>query len=178
MGLSYIDEIARVGAVDDQMSNQFEFYFLGTPVLNIQEIALRMDKSFDIPKRSVTKVDINYQGVKIPKLVAQEDTDKTLTLNFRLDQNWMIYNTLNIWFGKTNNHFNGSMKKTDDRTVTLIFRAFKGNKETSRILLFKNVQIMSIKPSEFDHSSNEPIRVECEFIYTDMEDAINDFFIR
>ena len=178
MGLSYIQEIAKVGVVDDQMSNQYEFYFLGTPVLNIQEISLRMDKSFDIPKRSVTKVDINYQGVKIPKLVAQEDTDKTLTLNFRLDQNWMIYNTLNIWFGKTHNHFNGSMKKTDDRTVTILFRTFKNNKEDSRVFLFKNVQIMSIKLSEFDHTSNEPTRVECEFIYTDMEDFINDLFIR
>lgn len=177
MSLSYLDKLARVGAVDDQMSNQFEIYFLGTPVINIEEMSLRMDRSIDIPKRSVVKSEINYQGVKIPKLTSNEETDKTITLNFRLDQNWMVYNTLNIWFGKTHNHFNGSMKKTDDRTVTLVFRAFKNNNETSRLFLFKNLQIMSIKLSEFDHTSNEPIRVECEFIYSDMEDAINDFFI-
>jgi hypothetical protein len=178
MGLSYITELSKYGSVDDQMSNQFEVYFLGPSVLNIQEMALRMDRSIDIPKRSVAKTEISYQGVKIPKLTSNEETDKTITLNFRLDQNWMVYNTLNIWYGRTHNPYNGSMKKTEERSVTMLFRAFKNNKDSSRDLVFKHVQIMSIKLSEFDHTSNEPIRVECEFIFAYIQDFINDFFIR
>lgn len=177
MGLQYLSNLAKVGAVDDQMSNQYEVIFLGIPVLNFEELKLRMDRSFDIPERSVTKVDINYQGVKIPKLVAQEETDKSLTLSFRLDENWMVYNTLNIWFGKTNHPKTGAMKKTDDRTTTLVFRTFKKNDETSRTIVFKYVQIQSIKLTEFDYTSGDPIRVECKFIYAYIEDPINDFFI-
>ena len=177
MGVKYLSDLAKVGDVDDQMANQFEVIFLGIPVLNFEELKLRMDRSFDIPERSVTKVDINYQGVKIPKLVAQEETDKTITLNFRLDENWMVYNTLNIWYGKTNHPKTGAMKKTDDRTTTLVFRTFKKNNENSRTILFKYVQIQSIKLTEFDHTSNEATRVECKFIYAYLEDPINDFFI-
>lgn len=177
MGLSYIEDLSKYGAIDDQMANQFELYFFGKPVSNIQEIALRMDKSFDIPEKSVSKVDINYQGVKIPKLLSQEETDKSFNLTFRLDENWMVYNTLNIWFGRTLHPKKGSTLPIKDREVTALFRALKKNKEVSREFVFRHVLISSIKLLEFDHSSSEPTRVDCKFIYSYVDDPINDLFI-
>lgn len=174
MSLSYLSQLSTP---DDQMANQFSVTFIGKPVLNIQEMTLRMDKTLDIPENVVTKTDIKYQGFTIPKINSQEETDKSFSLNFRLDENWMVYNTLNIWYGKTFNPRNASTKPIDDRHATLIFQAFKKNREVSRTIIFKFVQIMSIKLTEFDNSSNEPSRVEAKFIYAYKEDPINDFFI-
>jgi hypothetical protein len=158
------------GLSDDQMLNQFEVVFTTIPGGgNTELLKLRMDRSFDIPERTMATYDIEYQGIKIPKLSAKEDTDKTFTLNFRLDANWEVYDALNTWFKTGLNEDNGAGGTEATNRTTVVFNAYGTGRTIKYSMTFNGVRIKSIKLESFDMTSSEPSRVECSFIYATVD---------
>jgi hypothetical protein len=165
MAISY-----TAGLSDDQMANQFEVVFTTIPGGgDTNLLKLRMDRSMDIPERTMATYEIEYQGVKIPKLSAKEDTDKTFTLNFRLDGNWAVYNALNGWFKTGLNENNGSAGTEASNRTTVVFNAYGTGRAIKYSMTFNGVRIKSIKLETFDMTSAEPSRVECSFIYASVD---------
>jgi hypothetical protein len=165
MAISY-----TAGLSDDQMANQFEVVFLTIPGGgNSELLKLRMDRSLDIPERTMATYDVEYQGIKIPKLSAKEDTDKTFTLNFRLDANWAVYDALNKWFKNGLNEDNGSAGTEATNRTTVVFNAYGTGRTIKYSMTFNGVRIKSIKLEAFDMTSSEPSRVECSFIYASVD---------
>lgn len=166
MAISYTE-----GLADDQMANQFEVLFVsaipGGGDSNL--LKLRMDRSFDIPERTMATYEIEYQGVKIPKLASKEDTDKTFTLNFRLDGNWAVYDALNNWFKTGFNEDNGSSANESQTRISMIFNAYGVGRSLKYTMTFNYVRIKSIKLEAFDMTSSEPSRCECSFIYATVD---------
>jgi len=162
MAISYTE-----GLADDQMANQFEVLFVGVIPGggNSNLLKLRMDRSFDIPERTMATYEIEYQGIKIPKIASKEDTDKTFTLNFRLDGNWAVYDALNNWFKTAFNEDNGSSSTESQTRISMIFNAYGVGRSLKYNMTFNHVRIKSIKLEAFDMTSSEPSRCECSFIY-------------
>ena len=44
-------------------------------------------------------------------------------------------------------------------------QALGANKEIKKTMKYTGVKLRSIKPTEFNNESGDPVRVECEFIY-------------
>jgi len=162
MAISYVE-----GLADDQMANQFEVLFVGTIPGGGDSnlLKLRMDRSFDIPERAMATYDVEYQGIKIPKLSSKEETDKTFTLNFRLDGNWKVYDSLNRWFKTGFNENNGANGTESASRISMIFNAYGTGRTLKYTMTFNYVRIKSIKLEAFDMTSSEPSRCECSFIY-------------
>lgn len=162
MAISYTE-----GLADDQMANQFEVLFVGTIPGGGDSnlLKLRMDRSFDIPERTMATYEIEYQGIKIPKIASKEDTDKTFTLNFRLDGNWKVYDSLNKWFKSNFNEDTGASNTEAQSRISMIFNAYGTSRSLKYSMTFNSVKIKSIKLEAFDMTSSEPSRCECSFIY-------------
>ena len=170
MALNYLSSLS---VADDQMANQFDVVFNGTfPTTGdtsekstATELKLRMDRSIDIPEVKVATYDIEYRGMKMPMLSQKEDFDKTVSLNFRLDENWKVFNTLQSWYTKAFDPTTGVRGNYADTNITMTVNAYSGT-TVKKTFTFENVRIKSLKLETFDHGSSDPSRVECSFLYT------------
>jgi hypothetical protein len=170
MALNYLSSLS---VADDQMANQFEVEFSSVPVYSgdastkasTTELKFRMDRSIDIPETKVATYDIEYRGMKSPMISQKEDFDKSVTLNFRLDENWKIYNALQSWYKTAFDPNSGIRGGVSDYSVTMTFKAYAGS-FLKKTITFNQVRIKSLKLETFDHGSSDPSRVECAFIYS------------
>jgi hypothetical protein len=169
MALQYMTDLS-VG--NDQMANQFQARFVNVPPTTSQstsQLTLRVKGSIDPPDNQIATYEVEYQGIKYSMLSAKDDTDKTITITFRLDADWTTYDILKNWMAYTFNYSKGSSSgafsnKAATQTVMYI-DAFKGNKVNSSSIQYDNVRITSLKVNSFDQTSNEPSELECVFIY-------------
>ena len=92
-----VDAVLLLG--DDQLQNQFKVVFPnGIPGGgNTEAVSMRMDQSIDIPQQTIYKYDIDFRGSKISKTGKKEETDKTLTMSVRVDQQWQVYDDIKLW---------------------------------------------------------------------------------
>ena len=169
--MSDVDKILNLG--DDALTNSFELFFPdGIPGGGTGEVvALRMDQSFDIPETGVGQYDIFYRGLKISKTNKLEETDKNVTMDVRLDQQWEVYDELNAWL-KLSFDPETSTSATEAETRTTIgVRALDGGNNIVKTLLLRNSKLRALKIATFDHNTSDPIRLTLSFIYGNVEEA-------
>lgn len=165
--------MALVGSLvalgDDQHSASYEIIFPngipGASGADLLAITLRQDQTFSWPSRESATYDVFYQGIKLPKLSVVEGTDKTFTINFRIDQDWNIFTAFNAWFGKSFDELNGTSDTEANTRTTMIVRELGPLKVPKQIGTFTGVKVKSIKPSDNDMQGTDPMRVEVGFIY-------------
>lgn len=175
MALNYLSNLT---VANDQMANQFQVRFANLPgVSNTTLLTLRMSKSVDTPDRQIATYEVEYQGSKYTMLSAKEETDKTLTLSFRLDQNWAIYSALKNWFAYTFNTSSGansaSFTNKAAASPTIFVDTFSKGKTYTKSVKYDYVRITSLKLESFDNTSNESGFVEATFIYSFAEFVTN-----
>lgn len=159
------NEMLVVGA--DAMKSQFEIVFpKGIPGGgNANIISLRMDETMDPPEEGVQIYEIFRKGQKIPLPGGAEETDKTFTVNVRLDQNWIVYDDLDKWkqlvYNKTDGTPGGARSYRTDIEVRSINDA---NIPVAR-LVYQGCFLGKIKVTELDNQSQEPLKLECTFYY-------------
>lgn len=161
-----IDKILQLG--DDQMASQFQLIFPnGIPGGGDPEyITYRLDNQFDPPKREVQVYDVWSQGQKVTQAGVTEATDKRFTLPIRLDQGWKAYDGLDNWFKLSYDEENGGSKGTNASSrVPMVIQALGVNKVVVKQLTWLGVKCIGLKITAFDQQSNEPLKVEGDFIY-------------
>ena len=153
---------------DDQMSNMFQVLFPeGVPGGGEGlTLALRMDQQFDIPNRTLTQYNVEYQGIVIPKTAAKEETTKNFTLSFRLDQNWLVHKFLNDWFELNFNERESTYKSEADTRVPMLFQALGPDRAVKKQIKYENCKLFDLKPTTMDHTSGDPVRIEGQFLYS------------
>lgn len=156
------------GLADDALTDQFGIIFPnGVPGGgNSELLRLRMDMSFDEPEKTLASYEVNFEGVKIPKL-GSEETDKTFNLSFRVDNNRKVYKALKDWWYLCFNPMTGAVGPEATTRTTMILVAYgPPNKSIKYQKEFHGVKLKSFKVTTYDYSNKgEPIRVECSFIY-------------
>ena len=83
----------------DALLNQWQALFpKGIPgAENSDLIVARLDQTFAMPDEVIATYQIDFRGAIILKPSKKEDTDKTITIPVRIDQEWSIYNDLDAW---------------------------------------------------------------------------------
>ena len=172
MALQYMTDLS---IANDQMANQFQARFTNVPgatgavITDTNQLTLRVKGSIEPPDNQIATYEVEYQGVKYSMLSAKDETDKTITITFRLDANWETYTTLKNWMAYTFNYSKGgagaNFTNKPDSYCVMFIDAFKGNKVYAKSIKYENVRITSLKISSFDQTSNEPTEIECQFIY-------------
>lgn len=167
-----IDKILQLG--DDQMASQFQLIFPnGIPGGGDPDyITYRLDTQFDPPKREVGTYDVWSQGQKVTHTSVTENTTKEFTLPIRLDQGWKAYDALDNWFKLVYDEENGGSRGTNASTrVPMVLQALGVGKVVVKQLTWLGVKIKGLKITAWDQQSNEPSKVEADFIYTRFKSA-------
>lgn len=169
MGLSFM---ASLTYGNDQMANQYQARFANFPGLtDSKQVTLRVKGSVDPPDNQISTYEVEYQGVKYSMLSAKDETDKTVTLTFRLDAEWAIYDALKNWLAlviDTSRGTNASGFSNYNKSAsfpTMYIDCFKVDKAYVSSIKYENIRLMSMKINSFDHSSSDPSEIECQFIY-------------
>ena len=147
MALSYMTSLSTA---NDQMANQFQARFANVPgTTDSTQLTLRVKGSVEPPDNQIATYEVEYQGIKYSMLSAKDDTDKTITITFRLDQNWTVYESLKGWMS---NNFNFSTGTTGSSFVngknstppTMYIDTFIANKSYSKSIQYDNIRLMSM----------------------------------
>jgi hypothetical protein len=175
----FIDQI--FGLADDQIGSQYKLTFpAGFPAgvssaMTPDDLTLRLDKNFEIPKQVAQTYEYYYQGIKVAKLGPKDETEKKFKLDFRLDQNWDVHAVFKSWYDLCYNPREGIAGPESSTRSTLKFTAVAGDatnltKVDKKTYTFYKVKPISYGPSEFANDSGEPVRFEVEFIFLYYED--------
>jgi hypothetical protein len=150
----------------------------------------RLDKSFTLPTQTTSTYDVVFNGLKIPRVSAKEDTEKKIKLDFRCDQASDVYIFFKEWIDAGYDPLNGYMESEEDTRInrhiklellnrsavkttngdenTLVNttkRGFVSIPQVSRTFRFYHVQPFEINLTEFSHDNGDPVRVDLQFVY-------------
>lgn len=154
---------------NDQIRSQYRILFPtgipgGYPV-DPMSLTLRQDMNFPWPTREVSTYDVFYQGVKITKTGVLDNTDKKFTLEFRLDENWQIFNTFQAWYKKVFDEQEGLADNEAATRTKLIVQMLGANHQVTKQVTYNGIKIYSLGQDEPEHTSGDPMRVKVGFIY-------------
>lgn len=166
--ISYVE-----GLGSDAMSDQFGIVFPeGIPGGGSGELLrLRLDSAFDEPEIMVETYEVHFEGLKIPK-TGSENTDKSLSVSFRVDINWKVYEALRNWMGRVFNPITGAQQSEENTRTTMILNAYgPPNKSIVYSKRFNGVKIASMKITTFDYQNKaQPVKVDAKFIFVNIDE--------
>lgn len=164
-----VETVFQLG--DDSLKSAFFLLFPGgiPGGGNATNVELRMDETFDPPEQAVSTYEIWHKGQKIPKTGGVEESPKEFTFNVRLDQQWQVYDDLNLWLERVFNTETGTPGSDTDTRTTMLIQSVDRANAPIKTIKFTGVKLHKIKITEFDHSNGEPIKLELSFIFLRMK---------
>ena len=164
----------------DQIGSQFIIRFTDSaffkalpgipPAFDPKALSLRMDQAWDPPQRTLGTYEIYFQGLKVTKTSIVDQTDKQFQLQFRLDENWNIYQALNAWYRAAFDDIQGTAAPEKTTRTVMDVEYYGGQEAPVFTQRFQGVKILSVKPGSYDPSSGEPARVDAGFSFYYQED--------
>ena len=161
------DEIFELG--DDQASSQYSISF-PDKIPNSENTAglvLRLRGAFKIPTESWYTYDVFYKGMKVPKKGMLQETEKMITVEIRLDQQWKVYDDLRAWAQLSYNQNTGESQGDYNTRIDLLFTAENTKQEAVRTIRFKKCGIKSMDISEFNYETGDPTYITVELIFNE-----------
>lgn len=185
---SYLTSLVQSGA--DAQSNLYKATFTfsastgkGLPdseVKNVlgaedfEELSVRLTK-FDSPSRSIQYTSLPYQNININIPVESSTLDNKLSLSFRMDSNYKLYNLLEKSIPlNRDGTWNEEKDFTDVRWSQIKVEAFsnigqgkEGLEEISNMSwVFSNCQLLNIPSLSYSYDSSNSIVITCDFLYS------------
>ena len=138
---------------DDQLSSQFQVQFPnGIPLGGSGDnIILRMDQSVQVPRESVGSYDFYYKGMKITRPNMTDESEKLLTLNIRLDQQWEVFDDLQNWKRSVYNPITGTRLPLATVSVPVFVQFLDGEGNIIKTAVFNN--------SVIKEQNSEPLKI-------------------
>jgi hypothetical protein len=138
---------------------------------NADEVRLRMDQQFTMPQETITTYEIDYRGAKVMKTAKKEETDKTLTVSVRMDQQWHVYDTLKAWHRLIYDPVLNIASSDLDTRIPVVIQNLDQNNDIAKAFTFSYCKLTQLKVTDWDNTSGEPVRCECTLIYGYMEES-------
>jgi hypothetical protein len=162
-----IQTILNLG--DDQTVNQFQVTFpAGIPgVGDATNICLRMDTSFAAPPDTVNRYQIWHKGMKVEKTGTVTETDKSFTIEIRLDQKGETYKALDKWRKNCYDQSNGTALPESMTRTTMLVELTDTQENVVQTWTFTGVKVYELTPPSLDNATGDPARITVGFIYTD-----------
>lgn len=170
--MSLADEILNAG--DDQIASQYELVIPGgIPLgdISIPKLRLRMDQTFDPPGLDLETYEVWFRGKKVVRPSYKENSPKEFTINFRIDDNWLVYDSLKAWYDAIQQSGVSLFEDSVETAIDILLYSYTLNpiKAINHIFKYKNSIIKTLKKSELSHQSGEPLRVEAGFVFSSFE---------
>ena len=156
---------------DDQMSSQFQVLFsAGIPGGGSGDnIVLRMDQAVQVPWEVVGSYDFYYKGMKITRPNMTDESEKLLTLNVRLDQQWEVFDDLHNWKRSVHNPITGTRLPLATASTTVLVQFLDGSGNIVKTATFTNVLIKELEVTAFEHAGTDPSRLEMVLIFGSLD---------
>ena len=142
----------------------------------------RLDKGFTLPTQTNSTYDVYFNGVKLPRVTAKEETEKKIKLDFRSDQASEVYKFFKSWIDAGFDPLDAYMESEQDTRINRHIKLELLNRQTiktvngtdktvdtpqvSTTFRFYHVQPFEINLTEFSHDNGDPVRVELQFVYS------------
>lgn len=158
-----------IGLGDDQMAGQCNLVFVGgiPGGGDGDRVTLRLDQSIDPPERMVETYEFFFQGEKRVMTSMTDATDKTFTVDVRVDQNWGVIQDLERWLYYTYDFQNGKALPSASVRTTGQLQYFDGQNNIVKSYTYLGLGIKGLKNGTSDMSSPDPLRTTISFIFDD-----------
>lgn len=170
---NYLSDLINLGA--DAQSNLYELTFTGGIFSADTDITIR-NAGISLPERKQGTHDVNYLTTSVTLPGASYEDAKTVSITFRLDQNYNIYKKLlkqqKKVYGPSTSYANAS---AEDATFDITVYALTDRSSSSNTLvamyMLKNCYIKAVKQNTaFSYDSSEPITITADIWYQQRED--------
>jgi hypothetical protein len=169
-------------SADDQISSQYRISVSipSSAQTNLgawkKQWVFRLDKNFTLPTQTANTYETYFNGLRIPRIGAKEETEKKIKLDFRADQLSEIYDFFKNWMDQGFNPIHAQMgseavlRKDCNITLELLKRGVPktsefGMDEVAKSYTFYHCQPFEVNLTELAHDNGDPIRAEIQFIY-------------
>lgn len=155
-----------------QLESQFMVSFSKLPNcvnsqgLTADDLQYLVRGSFEIPQMKVQTYDEEFRGMKVTLPGGKDDSDKNGQIEFRLDENWFVYDVFYQWFVGTFDPLNGYRKAMSDITTDMTITAYSAGGNPTKIITFYNTIVYGLKTTDFDNTGNKPISVKVDYSFT------------
>lgn len=156
----------------DQLKTQYEIVFpKGIPGGgNTDLLSLRADMQLDLPEWTVGTYEVFKKGVKLVYTNMLQEMDKSsLTIDFRLDQEWGVYDALKGWANLCYNYQTATALPESATRTDIYVLAQDHMNNTVKTIKIIDAKIKSVKLAEFDNQGSDPQRVQAIFIFNDLD---------
>lgn len=170
---SYLSDLINLGA--DAQSNLYELKFTGGIFSADTDITIR-NAGISLPERKQSTHDVSYLTTSVTLPGASYEDTKTVSITFRLDQNYSIYRKLlkqqKKVYGPSTSYANASAKDaTFDISVYAITDQNPNGVRKVGMYILKNCYIKAVKQNTtFSYDSSEPITITADIWYQQRED--------
>lgn len=167
-----IPDITSLG--DDALVHQYEVTIHGIPTGGDNAaVTLRMDQNVDIPEQTIGEYEIRHKGHLFVKLNRMEETDKHITIDIRIDQDWEVYDTLRKWHRSSFNPQTGIATADSANRTRMDVASLYPDNSAAKYFTLVGLKIKGVKISAFDQNTGDPVRATVNFVYDYIEDNID-----
>ena len=172
----------------DAFSNLYDVFIefnydgeLARSLLNINQKVILRASDFQPPNLKLKTLELDYWANHFPILLPKVEGTKRLTLRFKVDDDWQIYNFFNSWKKMFFNVLTGNVSispgKNYQNTADITILANKGSfndhppisldNSTASIQQWKYYRCMCVDVSSpnFTRNSAQPIEISVDFIF-------------
>ena len=170
---NYLSDLINLGA--DAQANLYELKFYGGIFSSDTDITIR-NAGIALPERKQGTHDVNYLTTSVTLPGASYEDAKTVSITFRLDQNYNIYKKLleqqKKVYGPSTSYANASAR---DATFNISVYAItdQSSNGISEVGMYrlKNCYIKAVKQNTaFSYDNSEPITITADIGYQQRED--------
>lgn len=166
---SILDLNSLITVGDDQIQSQYAILWPdGIPHSTVDPrlLTYRADQSFELPSRESGSYSVYFQGLKVEKPAFTDSTDKTFTLQFRIDAQWLVHDALENWYNNAFNDITGRVGSEAANRTTMLMQMFNGLSENpTKTFRWRGVRIKGFKSGSVTPESTDPMRCDASFIY-------------
>jgi len=160
-----VSKILNLG--DDQLSAKYFLVFPnGLPTGgDTDSIALRIDQSFSFPEITVGEYEVAWKGMKVKKTNGTDNTDKTFSVQVRIDQQWKVMDDLYALAKATYDGNTGTYLPDAATRFPIAIRFVDGQDVVKKTMTFQYAKLKGFTIQDVDPVSDDPLRVSLTFIY-------------
>lgn len=175
---SWLEELISSDA--DAQSNLFEVEFINSGLSAAYTNSFKTRVSgFIAPSMEVVTASIPYQNVLVQKILPSSQLPKTVYFDFRLDQNYLLYQGLKKTLVIDENGgdrkdpcSSDSSYVSNDWTITvrsLMSANYKNTFLEAQTWKFNNCRLIKLDSITYGYSQSSPLTIKATFIYKNIE---------
>lgn len=156
-----------LGLGDDALASKYYITFPnGLPTGgDTDSISLRLDQSFDFPEIGSGEYEIAWKGMKVKKTNGTDATDKTFTVQVRVDQQWKVMDDLYALAKASYDPNTGTYLPDSATRFPIAIRFVDGQDVVKKTWTFQYAKLKNFTIQSVEPTSEDPLRVQLTFIY-------------